>query len=72
MFVCGDCDVIYRCTITLMAEVVAAMFAHVPVIGLRFSMLLLVSNITVIKCHILVFCGARMEQPMLQTLVLLK
>jgi hypothetical protein len=55
-----------------MAEVVAAMFAHVPVIGLRFSMLLLVSNITVIKCHILVFCGACMEQPMLQTLVLLK
>jgi hypothetical protein len=66
VFVCGDCDVIhYRCTITLMAEVVAAMFAHVPVIGLRFSMLLLVSNITVIKCHILVFCVARIEQPML-------
>lgn len=65
MFVCGDCDVIYRCTITLMAEVVAAMFAQVPVIGLRFSMLLLVSNITVIKCHILVFCVARTEQPML-------
>lgn len=42
MFVCGDCDVIHhRCTITLMAEVVAAVFAHVPVIGLRFSMLLL-------------------------------
>ncbi|KAG6748929.1 hypothetical protein POTOM_048867 [Populus tomentosa] len=33
--------VIVRCTITLMAEVVAAMFALVPVIGLRFSMLLL-------------------------------
>lgn len=64
-----DCDAIhYRCMmVPLMAEVVAAMFVLVPVIGLRFSMLLLVSNITVIKCHILVFCAHR-EQPMLQNL----
>lgn len=56
--------------VTLMAEVVAAMFVLVPVIGLRFSMLLLVSDITVIKCHILVFCAHR-EQPMLQNLFFL-